>query len=73
MTDMDTAGDNRFIDLHDCAVSGEMPAEIRSLIGRCEINEATFSNDEMSLALKFGELVWRRLLRTARYASDLTR
>ena len=44
-----------------------MPAEIRELIGRCEINENTFSNDDMSLALKFGELVWRRLLRTAEH------
>ena len=59
--------DNRFIHLHDCAVSGEMPAEMRSLIGRCEINENDFSNDDMSLALKFGELCWRRLLRLSEH------
>ena len=61
------AKDNRFIDLHDCAVSGEMPAEIRRLIGRCEIGEERFTNASMSMALKFGELIWRRLLRTAEH------
>lgn len=59
--------DNRFIHLHECAISGDMPAKIRSLVGRCEINEISFSNDDMSLALKFGELVWRRLLRLAEH------
>jgi hypothetical protein len=67
-----STSDNRFIHLHECAVSGDMPAEIRILVGRCEINETTFSNDDfsnddMSLALKFGELVWRRLLRFAEH------
>jgi hypothetical protein len=62
-----STSDNRFLHLHECAVSGDMPAEIRSLVGRCEVNEISFSNDEMSLALKFGELVWRRLLRTAEH------
>lgn len=66
-TPCSTAGGNRFIDLHDCAISGEMPGEIQSLIGRCEVNENTFNNDDMSLALKFGELVWRRLLKTAEH------
>ena len=56
--------DNRFIDLHECLVTGELPPEIKSLIGRCEINERSFTNDDLSLALKFGEMVWRRLLRT---------
>lgn len=54
------------------AISGEMPTEIRQLIGRCEINTTTFSNDDMSLALKFGELVWRRLLRTAEHCEKLS-
>ena len=62
-----STSDNRFIHLHECAVSGDMPAEIRGLVGRCEINEITFSNGDMSLALKFGELVWRRLLRFAEH------
>ena len=65
--DCSAASDNRLIHLHHCAVSGDMPAEIRSLIGRCEVGEDTFSNDDLSLALKFGELVWRRLLRTAEH------
>lgn len=66
------ASDNRFIDLHDLAVSGEMPPEIQSLVGRCEINETTFSNDDMSLALKFGELVWRRLVRMAEHYESVS-
>lgn len=59
--------DNRFIHLHDCAVNGDMPIEIRQLIDRCEVNEINFSNDDMSLSLKFCELLWRRLLRTAEH------
>ena len=43
-----------------------MPPEIRQLIGRCEVGDR-FDNDDMSLALKFGELVWRRLLRLAEH------
>lgn len=58
--------DNRFVKLHDCAVSGEIPQEIRSLIGRCEIGDK-FDNDDLSLALKFGELVWNRLVRMAEH------
>lgn len=61
------APDNRFIHLHDLAVSGEMPPEVKALVGRREINEHTFGNDDMSLALKFGELVWRRLVRVAEH------
>jgi hypothetical protein len=61
-----TQQDNRFIDLHDCAVSGEMPTEIRTLVGRCEVGDKV-SNDDLSLALKFGELLWRRLLRFAEH------
>ena len=41
----------------------DMPETIRQLIARCEANETSFSNDDMSLALKFGELLWRRLER----------
>jgi hypothetical protein len=67
MTKTETKSDNRFIHLHECAVSGDMPAEIRNLVGRCEVNQINFSNDDMSLALKFGELVWRRLLRFAEH------
>lgn len=61
------ASDNRLIHLHPCAISGEIPESIRRLIGRCEINEFGFSNSEMSLSLKFGELVWRRVLRLAEH------
>lgn len=61
-----STSDNRFIDLHDCAVSGEIPSGIRSLIGRCEVLDR-IDNDDLSLALKFGELLWRRLLRMAEH------
>lgn len=71
-SDCSAASDNRFIDLHALAVSGEMPPEIKSLIGRCEINETTFSSDDMSLALKFGELVWRRLVRMAEHYENVS-
>jgi len=43
----------------------ELPDEIQQLVKRCEINEHTFDNDEMSVALKFGEMLWRRLNRVA--------
>lgn len=33
----------------------DMPREIQILIGRCEINEIAFDNDDMSAALKFAE------------------
>jgi len=51
----------------DCsaALDDAFPDEIRSLVGRCEINEHTFDNDDMSVALKFGEMLWRRLAKMA--------
>ena len=39
----------------------EKPSEIRTLVERCQANEHTFDNDDMSVALKFGELLWQRL------------
>ncbi len=45
----------------------KLPPEIMQLIGRCEINESQFDNDDMSIALKFGELLWRRLTRMAEH------
>ena len=47
------------------AFDDALPDEIKQLVGRCEINEHTFDNDEMSVALKFGEMLWRRLARMA--------
>ena len=49
----------------------EMPEEIRSLVGSCEIGEKNFSNDDMSVALKFGELIWRRLTRMAEHYENM--
>ena len=53
-------------ELHPSAVTGEIPQEIRSLIGRCEVGDK-FSNYDLSLALKFGELLWNRLTRMAEH------
>ena len=39
----------------------KLPDEIQQLISRCEVNEHTFSNDDMSAALKFGEIMFRRV------------
>lgn len=43
----------------------DKPASITQLVGRCEVGEESFSNDDMSVALKFGELLWRRLEKMA--------
>lgn len=48
----------------DCYPS-DLPDEIQQLVGRCEINQHTFDNDDMSVALKFGEMLYRRLSRMA--------
>lgn len=61
------ASDNRFIDLHPCAVSGDMPENVKILIARCAVGEDVFANDDISLSLRFGELLWRRLLRMAEH------
>lgn len=43
----------------------DLPQSIVRLIRRCEVNELAFTNEEMSLALMFGELLWRRLEKLA--------
>jgi hypothetical protein len=45
----------------------DLPEQIKNLVGRCEVNEVAFKNDEMSAALMFGETVWNRLARLADY------
>ena len=57
---------NQFTDLHECAISGEIPPDIRSLIERCEVCDKV-DNDDLSLSLKFCELLWHRLLKTAEF------
>lgn len=52
-------------ELHYCAKTGELPEEIRELVGRCEVGEKRFSNDEVSLALSFGERLWGELVELA--------
>ena len=46
-------------------MQAELPVEIAQLVGRCEVNEHTFDNDSMSVSLKFGEMLWRRVASTA--------
>lgn len=50
----------------------EYPQQIKQLVARCEIAEHTFDNDDMSLALKFGELLWRRLIRFAEHYEKMS-
>lgn len=44
-------------------MTDELPTQIKQLVSRCEVGESSFDNDDMSVALKFGELLWRRLNR----------
>jgi hypothetical protein len=48
-------------------VSEDLPDAIRQLVRRCWIGEHTFDNDDMSVALKFGELLWHRINRMAEH------
>lgn len=49
------------------AFDEDLPTDITTLVGRCQIGETKFDNDDMSQALKFGELLWRRLCRMAEH------
>lgn len=40
----------------------ELPDSIRELVARCEINEVSFTNDEMSTALAHGQLLHDRIV-----------
>lgn len=50
----------------------ELPAKIKTIVGRCEIGVISFSNDEMSVALKFGQLLHRRLTRMAEHYEKMS-
>ena len=54
------------------AESIEIPENIKYLIGRCEIGEVSFSNDDMSAALKFAEMLWRRLGKMAEHYDGIS-
>ena len=41
----------------------ELPDEIVALVKQCETNVTFFTNDEMSIALKYGEMLHRRLVK----------
>ena len=47
--------------------SADLPEEFAQLVGRCEISETAFTNDEMSVALKLGQMLFRRLTRLAEH------
>ena len=44
-----------------------LPQSIKTLVQRCEINESSFDNDDMSLSLFFGETLWNRVEKVAEY------
>lgn len=48
-------------------IETELPVEFSQLVGRCEVNESIFTNEEMSVALKFGEMLFCRLTRLAEH------
>jgi len=50
----------------------ELPEQIKTIVGRCEIGVISFSNDEMSVALKFGQLLHRRLTRMAEHYEKMS-
>lgn len=53
-------------------VDSELPEQIQSLIHRCEVNELSFDNDDMSLALMFGEMLWNRVEKVAEHFERLS-
>lgn len=53
-------------------VDSDLPEPIQSLVNRCEINELSFDNDDMSLALMFGETLWHRVAKVAEHFERLS-
>lgn len=49
-----------------------MPEIVKNLVQRCEVNEASFTNDDMSVALLFGQSLWCRIVRIADYYDRLS-
>lgn len=50
----------------------ELPERIKTIVGRCEIGVISFSNDEMSVVLKYGQLLHRRLTRMAEHYEKMS-
>jgi hypothetical protein len=50
----------------------DLPEQIKNLVGRCEVNEFAFKNDDMSAALMFGETLWNRLTRLTEYYEKIS-
>ena len=49
-----------------------MPNVIKNLVQRCEADEASFKNDDMSIALLFGQTMWCQIVRLAEYYEKLS-
>ena len=49
-----------------------MPEIVKNLAQRCEVNEVAFKNDDMSVSLRFGETLWKRLARLADYYEKIS-
>lgn len=50
----------------------DLPEQIKNLVGRCEVNEFAFKNDDMSTALMFGETLWNRIARLTDYYEKIS-
>lgn len=49
-----------------------IPNAIKNLVQRCEANEVSFKNDDMSVALLFGQTMWCQIVRLAEYYEKLS-
>ena len=49
----------------DVQLYDALPDEIKQMVERCEANEMLFDNEDVSIALKFGAMLWRRLAKMA--------
>jgi hypothetical protein len=52
--------------------NSELPESVKAIVGRCEIGVISFSNDEMSVVLKYGQLLHRRLTRMAEHYEKMS-
>lgn len=50
----------------------DLPEKVKTIVGRCEIGVISFSNDEMSIVLKYGQLLHRRLTRMAEHYEKMS-
>jgi len=49
-----------------------MPETIKNIVQRCEANEVSFKNDDMLVALLFGQTMWCQIVRLVEYYEKLS-